>query len=162
MIEIDIDFSEFDAGLGRLATLTRDMTPVTRELSEVLVDASALAFRKQADPVTGAGWHPLSAITWARRVATGHDGPPLQVSGQLKASVQADHGPDFATAGTNKAYVSTHQLGAKQGQYGRSKRGGPIPWGDIPARPFLGIGDYEREEIRDIIAMALRKALEGA
>ncbi len=38
------------------------------------------------------------------------------------------------------------------------KRGAPIPWGDIPARPFLGLSDDEAD-VRDIVARYLVDAL---
>ncbi|WP_409934431.1 phage virion morphogenesis protein [Tepidimonas sp.] len=37
------------------------------------------------------------------------------------------------------------------GTFGATKRGGKIPWGDVPARPFMGISDDDRSAILDII-----------
>jgi len=34
----------------------------------------------------------------------------------------------------------------------------PIPWGDIPARPFLGLSDEDRSGILDIVSEALAAA----
>ena len=50
----------------------------------------------------------------------------------------------YVIAGTNKVYAATHQFGAERGEFGADRRGRPIPWGDIPARPFLGVGDEQR------------------
>jgi phage gpG-like protein len=45
---------------------------------------------------------------------------------------------------------------------GRAQGGGmPIPWGDIPARPFLGIGQPEEAEIAASVKNAVRRALTG-
>jgi hypothetical protein len=56
-------------------------------------------------------------------------------------------------------------FGAKQGAFGRTSRGGPIPWGDIPARPLLPIDEqgnmdaFDKEEIRDILINAVNDLL---
>lgn len=34
-------------------------------------------------------------------------------------------------------------------------RGFPIPWGDIPGRPFLGISDFDRQHVNYIIERAI-------
>lgn len=105
MIEIEVNFDGLEHGLTRLVELGRDMTPVTRQLAGVLADAPELAFAGQRDPVTGNAWHPLSPVTIGRRAKAGHDGPILQVRGQLAGSLHADYGPDHATVGTNVPYA---------------------------------------------------------
>jgi len=53
-----------------------------------------------------------------------------------------------ATIGTRKKYAAAHQHDAKKGQYGKTRRGGPIPWGDAPALPFIGVSDDAMETKR--------------
>jgi len=86
--------------------------------------------------------------------------PILNASGAfgLMGSISTDHGKDFAEIGTNRVYAPTHQFGAQKGEFGTSSRGGPIPWGDIPARPYLGISPADES---DILALA-RKHLADA
>ena len=48
--------------------------------------------------------------------------------------------------GSPLKYASTFQFGAKKGQYGKR-----TPWGDIPAREFLGLSDDDQEATLDII-----------
>ena len=53
-------------------------------------------------------------------------------------------------------YASVFQFGAKKGDFGGSRRGNgkkfmPIPWGDIPARPFLGFNKATNEKVLKII-----------
>jgi phage gpG-like protein len=56
-------------------------------------------------------------------------------------------------------------FGARQGAFGRTRRNGPIPWGNIPARPFLPISEngemnaFDKEEIRDILTNAVNRLL---
>ncbi|SNR95403.1 phage virion morphogenesis (putative tail completion) protein [Humidesulfovibrio mexicanus] len=194
MIEIEVNIDIVKAGLTRLARLGEDMSPLTRDLAEVLKGGVDRAFADEEDPATGEKWRPLSPATLARRAKAGHTGAILQVSGQLAASIQTEHGPHFAAVGTNKVYAGTHQRGAKKGSFGQAKRGTrgagrrnarnytarggatvggwlsgrarggsmPLPWGDIPARPFLGIGKPEEAEIEESVRRAVRSALEGA
>ncbi|MHB8921670.1 MAG: phage virion morphogenesis protein [Halothiobacillus sp.] len=43
------------------------------------------------------------------------------------------------------------QFGAAEGAFGETTTGHPIPWGDIPARPFIGLSDKDEAEILNII-----------
>ena len=58
-----------------------------------------------------------------------------------------DYGPDFVEIGTNKIYAAVMQFGAAKGAFGTDAGGSSIPWGAIPARPFLGISDQDRTNI---------------
>jgi phage virion morphogenesis protein len=190
MIEIEVNISQVERGLLGLEALGRDMTPLTRDLAEVLKGAVDRAFADEENPVTGAKWPGLSALTKARRAKAGHTGKMLQVTGRLASSIHTEHGRDFARVGTSDERAGTHQYGAKKGAYGTAKRGTrggrgnkrnytarggatvggwlsgraqgggmPIPWGDIPARPFLGIGKPEEAEIESSVRRAVTRAL---
>ncbi|GAB6127314.1 phage virion morphogenesis protein [Humidesulfovibrio idahonensis] len=194
MIDIEVNIDSLNKGLTRLAELGRNMTPLTRDLAEIMKGGVDRAFKDEVDPATGEKWHPLSPVTLARRAKAGHTGSILQVTGQLAASIQTEHGPHHALVGTNKVYARTHQEGAAKGSFGTAKRGArsgsrsntrnytarggatvggwlsgraqggtmPLPWGDIPARPFLGVGAPERAEIEESVRRAVRRALAGA
>ena len=78
---------------------------------------------------------------------------PLVDTGTLSDSITYQVSGSTLEVGTNTVYAATHQYGAKQGAYGRTRRGAPIPWGDIPARPFLGLSkDDERAIERTVLA----------
>lgn len=193
MIEIEVNIDSLHAGLTRLAQLGQNMTPLTRDLAEIMKGGVDRAFADEEDPATGAKWHPLSPATLARRAKAGHTGKILQVSGQLAASIQTEHGPHHASVLTSDERAPTHQFGAKKGSFGTAKRGTrgtgkrnprnynarggatvggwlsgraqggtmPLPWGDIPARPFLGLGKPEEAEIEESVKNAVRRALTG-
>lgn len=57
--------------------------------------------------------------------------------------------------GSPMIYGGVHQLGARKGAFGSTKRGAPIPWGDIPARPFLGLSTQDRTGIDSLVARFL-------
>ena len=78
-------------------------------------------------------------------------GQPLLDTGRLAASITHVSGNYSAEIGTNVIYAGTHQRGAAKGQYGSN-----IPWGDIPARPFLpnendGLPDLWKADIEQEI-----------
>lgn len=54
--------------------------------------------------------------------------------------------------GTNLIQAAVMQHGAKKGEFGKTKRGAPIPWGDIPSRAFLGISEGDKTMIMEIVA----------
>ncbi|MDO5087983.1 MAG: phage virion morphogenesis protein [Comamonadaceae bacterium] len=53
--------------------------------------------------------------------------------------------------GSPMVYAAAHQYGARQGSFGRTRRGGPIPWGTIPARPFLGLSATDQAQIVQLV-----------
>lgn len=156
MIEIEINIKDLDESLTRLIALGRDLTPINRGIAGILADIPERAFAEQADPATGEAWAALSPVTVARR---GSATPILQVSGQLAASMQSDYGREFASLATNKIYATTMFFGAKQGEFGKTRRGGPIPWGDIPGRRFMGIGKQDEADIMDFVRDAVEAIL---
>ncbi len=140
--------------LDTLVERCLDMTEPMAGIAEILAGATERAFADQADPETGEAWPALSERYLAMRPSR-QGGQILQASGQLAASVLPDSGKNFAQIGTNKVYAPTHQFGAEQGEFGRTSRGGPIPWGDIPARPYLGINEEDQADMLDILAAYL-------
>ena len=80
---------------------------------------------------------------------------------------------DYNSAGvfTNVPYAAVHQFGARKGSFGSysdtDKNGHPFagvsPWGDIPARPFIGLSADNEEDIRQtLIEYVLREAFNAA
>ena len=89
------------------------------------------------------------------------------MTGQLKGSINARATEEGAEVGTNLVYAATHQFGAsgrviraKNKPYlafeyhGRTIRKKQVTV-NIPARPFLGISDEDRQEIKSLVEEAL-------
>ncbi|AWD21607.1 phage virion morphogenesis protein [Fuscovulum blasticum] len=96
----------------------------------------------------GSHWAPLSALTTARREAAGQT--PIQIlraTGKMAAEINAEATDDYLRVGSPAPQAAVMQFGAAQGSFGSSSRGGPIPWGDIPGRPFLGLSPDDEIEI---------------
>lgn len=130
---------------------TAQMNDLLDMIGMTLAENARLRFVDGAGP-DGSPWDPLSSTTIARRRQG--SSVPLRDTGRLMNSITHNVSNGSLSVGTNVVYGPTHQFGAKKGAYGKSRRG-PIPWGDIPARPFLGVSDDDLAEIRQIVEIFL-------
>ena len=129
--------------LAKMIAANRDARPLTAAWAADLHGGVEDVLEAEGLP----RWQALSKITRARRAGKNKTGKMLQVTGKLAASIQPDSGAAFAQVTTNDVRARTLHAGAKQGQFGRSKRNGPLPWGNIPARPFMVIPPYVKATI---------------
>mgnify|MGYP002087891713 FL=1 len=182
LIKISISDEALRVALGRLIASLTDTTPTMRALSEIMIDASARAFQNNADPSTGTPWQPLSAARQKQREGKGRSVVNmLQDSGLLVGSIAntggryavREIGPGYALVGTNVPYAAIHQFGGKTGpRIIRAKKGKALkipgigfrrsvnhPGSVIPARPFLGVGPTDIQDMLDTITRNLQKAL---
>jgi phage virion morphogenesis protein len=155
---VTIDDRQVRAALTSLARQVADMKPAMEDIGRALGNLTEDAFQAE-----GPGWPQLSAVTVARR---GNAHPILQVSAAgLAASITQGGDARRAWVGASKVYAAVHQFGQKKGASGRTRRGAPIPWGDIPPRPYLPIDESgaltpaARDEVLDIIREHLRQAI---
>ena len=158
-IDIEIKNQKALQALNILARRGDDLSPAMQAIAGVLVDDIEQAFQSEQSP-EGEAWASLSDTTIKRREKFGYwPGQKLQQTGRLAGSITSSFGKDYAVAGTNVIYAATHQFGAERGSFGRDRHGRPIPWGNIPERPFLGISNEGRREIERIIARFIRTPL---
>ncbi|OTG87693.1 phage virion morphogenesis protein [Acinetobacter sp. ANC 4558] len=108
-----------------------------KELSSAIAGSFLTIVEDNFDAQGRPAWAGLSPVTEARRKS----GKILNQSGQLRDSIQTEASDTEVSIGTSDPKAPTHQFGAKQGQYGKSSRGGPLPWGNIPARPFMPVDE---------------------
>jgi phage virion morphogenesis protein len=148
-IQFEIDSKAVLAALSSLQDRAENMTELMSDLAGILEDASERAFQKERDPTTGAPWAELSETTKQRR-----DDPLakiLQDSGSLVGSLDSEHDSKSAIVGFSEKYAAIQHFGATKGEFGTTSRGSAIPWGDIPARPILGLGDQDISEIDSVV-----------
>lgn len=158
-IRIEVQDREVRAALNRMISLGSDLSPVMRKIAGALESGVEDAFRKEQSP-EGVAWDDLSEVTKARREKQRKwPGKKLQVSHDLAGSIHSRHDARSAVAGTNLVYATTHHFGAKKGAFGTGKKGSfPIPWGDIPARPFLGVSAETQGDIVKVLHRHIRLA----
>lgn len=165
MIEITADTERVRAMLQRLAQRMGHLTPVMRQMGDVLRNDALANFKGQHSP-SGAPWAKLAPSTLLARAQrlSGKGGlytqkgrlrkkaqrliseaKALQDRGVLRQSVQTlAASANSVTVGSRLPYAAIHQLGGQAGR-GRKVR--------IPARPYLGMSaNAERQIINTINA----------
>lgn len=143
--------------LGALVKAGRDLTPLMRDIGEYLLRTTKDRFEDERAP-DGAPWQPLSEAT--RRRKRRNKDRILTESGHLGGpSLSYRASPSELLLGSSAVYAGTHQFGAKRGSFGTTSKGAPIPWGDIPAREFLGLSSADSAEIADLVGDYLRRRL---
>lgn len=173
-IKIEIDDREMRAALARLRARGSDLRPVLAQIGEALVDSTRQRFRQGSAP-DGTPWAPNSPVTVleyvrrrlgatvrrrgekirtggarAARTAAGKR-PLVGESRRLSTEIRYEVSPGQVAVGSSLVYAAVQQFGARKGQFGRTRRGAPIPWGDIPPRPFVGISADDRRTILELI-----------
>ena len=129
------------------------LRPALLEIGEELTESTKQRFTAGQAP-DGSPWAPNTATTLAKKRGS----RPLIDSGILAGGIAYQLVDGGVEIGSSRIYSGTQQFGAKKGQYGRTARGAPIPWGDIPARPFLGVSDADEQTILGILADHLSQA----
>lgn len=169
MIEMEYNDAQVSAALQGLFDQLAGTVPVMERIGLHLVDSTEDRFAAQVSP-EGQPWAPRSKTTienYERRKL--RYGGILHLSGQLGSNIHSEAGPDFVIVGSPEPYAAVMQFGAAQGAFGafigKDKLGRDhfhhLPWGDIPARPFLGVSDQDKTDILDIVHEALARALGG-
>ena len=155
--------------LHGLLERAQDMRPVLMEIGEDMAESTKARFATATSP-DGTAWAPNTALTLARYsslFARKKDGDFTKASAAKLAGKKPGtgetrmlgttinyqvQGADAVGIGSPMVYAGTFHYGAKSGEFGfgiYATRNGsfPIPWGDIPARPFLGASDEDQTNI---------------
>lgn len=141
---LDIDDRALKRAIAGIIERGDDVGPLMRDWGEALTLQHEDRFRLQESP-DGAPWEPLDPAYEARkrdeRPAAG-----ILVFDEFLRRLHYNAGRDYLEFGSGRIYAATHQFGDK----GRG----------IPARPFLGVSDDDRDELLEIARDYFRQALE--
>jgi phage gpG-like protein len=160
MITVEIKDAGVSEALARLQVHLSDLSSVMNEIGMFLVASTEQRFAETVGP-DGGKWAPRSPVTIKHYERTKQKfGPVLHKSGELSQSIFHAYDAQSVTVGTNLIQSAVMQFGAAQGAFGaaigKDKKGRDhfhhIPWGNIPARPFIGISDSDRIGILDTVA----------
>lgn len=160
-------------GLEKLAKNSIDTRSLMLEIAEDMKTKVDFRFRQTKNP-NGEAWALLSPVTVAMR--RGGSGKPLNDTGELKASITSKATRTAAIVGTNKEYAAYQNFAVKKGELGttevtetvrehtRRRRGRTervrqhtrtrnvsSPWGDKPAREFIGFSRNQVLNYRKMI-----------
>ena len=168
MIQLKFDNAQVKSALRDLLSKTQDTRPLMQELGEHLAESTKQRFARSEGP-DGEKWAANSDTTIGKHLGKTKGNykkkgglsakgkrrkagkkPLIGESKQLR-NVHYRARKSELELGSRAIYAGVQQFGASKGAFGRTKRNGPIPWGDIPARPFLGFSDDDRSVILDTI-----------
>lgn len=127
------------------------LPPLLNNMGEHMLNSTQDNFSDSQAP-DGSTWAANSGVTLAnylgnktgrkRKTAAANKKPLIGISGWrsgLAGTLTYQVLGDTLVFGSNKPYAAVMHFGAKKGAFGQTKYGVPIPWGDIPARPWLGV-----------------------
>jgi len=157
MITIDLQDADITHALGELEKATTDLTPTLKLIGRKLVESTEQRFIDRRDP-DGTLWLGNSDLTIARK---GFDHPLVggKQDGDSGRRTQMLQHMNHAQVQDNVLLVgNTMEYSAMQ-QFGGSKADFPHLWGDIPARPFIGLSDADREMVVEQITDAVERAV---
>lgn len=163
MIRSEIDLTFAEAALSALDGRLTDMTPVLFDLGEYLVTSTKDRFPTGTAP-DGTKWAPKSQATLDRygaRKSNRVDVRPLfGPTGLLSQQISHQASATEVSWGSNLIYSAVMQFGAAKGAFGQMANGASIPWGTIPARPFIGVSAEDQVKILESLSDWLESAAE--
>lgn len=163
MYEIVFNFDTLTPALRRLSEGLGDMTPVMGAIADAWLQNTQDRMLRGEQP-DGQAFAPRSPVTLEQYAASGFGAfaaVPLFRKGWMRDDLFPQYGSDFASINSNALQAAVMQFGAEQGAFGQTSRGAPIPWGDIPARPFLGVSDDDERMFIEELEEWLAGAAEG-
>ncbi len=140
-MEIIYDDAEVIAALQRLRDQVGNIRPALAEIGEAISESTKHRFETTTGP-DGGLWDANSDVTIERK---GHARPLTGKTGELMDSIHPQLDGDFAVAiGSNKDQAAMMQFGGTKDEFSNL-------WGDIPARPYLGVSDADKTAVLAII-----------
>jgi len=140
-MEIIYDDAEVIAALQRLRDRVGNIRPALAEIGEMMTESTKRRFGTTTSP-DGVLWAANSDVTIDRK---GHARPLTGETGELMDSIHYQlYGHYAVEIGSNKDQAAMMQFGGTKEEF-------PHLWGDIPARPYLGISAADKTEVLGII-----------
>lgn len=181
MIGVEVEDAEMQRVLRRSLNAVKRPQPLLKAIGEILIDSTKQRFRTSTGPdgTRWQENSPTTILEYLRRRSGIHDketgkrvgtkdgyylkrgddkGRLSKRSGSILAAKKPLIGEgkalslrinyklvgDSVHVGTPEAYGAMQHFGGKKSQFKNL-------WGDIPARPFLGVSDQDREGILDTL-----------
>ena len=140
MIEVKMNSERVQRAIDRLVANVKNLRPAFNEIGEHLIASTRARFDTGTDP-DGKKWAANSSVTLARKKGSR---PLIGETKQLMRQLSYQSRPDQLLFGSSMEYAAMHQFGGTKAQF-------PNLWGDIPARPFLGITAHDENVIEEIV-----------
>ena len=174
-VTITVDDEQVKRMLGDIARRGSDLKPALSAVGALIKESIRTNFAQGGRP---SPWKKIK----------NRQGQPLRDTGRLMNSITRQVTGSEVRVGTNVIYAAVHHFGAKRGSFGTKmatvkqhsrtmhmvfgrrlktpksvtvgthQRKMALPWGDIPARPFMMVQD---DDLIDIIDILTRYLTEG-
>lgn len=161
MITIKFEDRTVLDALSRLQRKTSDLSPLMHEIGEYLTETTKRRFDTSTAP-DGTRWAQNSPMTIRQsmgktsKARTGIKKPLISgrsgMQSSMMATINYNAGRDFVEIGSPKEFAAMQHFGGQKSKF-------PHLWGDIPARPFLGISDQDHRSILDTISDYLNRSV---
>lgn len=140
----------------------QDMRPVLLEIGEDLAESTKRRFASTTAP-DGSAWAPNSPVTLANygaRFASkkGHAKKLASKKPLTGETRSLETTINYQVTGAQSVSIGSPMVYAAMQQYGGSRSQFPHLWGDIPARPFLGLSEADKSNVVSLVRSYL---LEG-
>lgn len=152
MIRIEFNHAPTTEAIRQAIASLENATPLFHDIGEYMVEATRKRFLLGVAP-DGKRWLPKSDTTLERyrRLGYGRLIRPLIADGKkLSTEIQFFVAREGVVIGSSMIYSRVMQEGALKGAFGRDRHGRPLPWGNIPARPWLGVSRGDQQKIVEI------------
>src|SRR5574343_1143020 len=145
---ITVEYKQVLAAVPRLRLRTDDLGPALAKIGEQLVESTQDHFGSSTAP-DGSRWAANSDVTISRYLglATGKKREkkaagkkPLVAGGTLRDNIKFSVNGNVLEVGATMEYAAMQQFGGKRADFSHL-------WGDIPARPFLGLSASDIADI---------------
>lgn len=171
MIEVEIDIKQVALALDRLSSASANPRPALLAIGESLLESTKKRFETSTAP-DGTKWKPNAAATYLgivrglgksnfgksgrlnKRGAERVSGkkPLIGASHSLSQQISYSVDAEGLHLGSPMEYAAMQQFGGTKSKF-------PHLWGDIPARPFLGVSDSDEQMIWDTVSDYLKNAI---
>lgn len=148
---VSLHWGGFDKAMANAAKKLASKKLLMASIGETLVSSTIKRFTTETAP-DGKAWQPSER-------AMSQGGQTLSDTGLLKRSIEYAATPTKVMVGSNKEYARIHQKGGiikpKNGKAlkfkGRDGKNVFVKQVKIPARPFIGISEEDKKEVRETI-----------
>jgi phage gpG-like protein len=157
MIRIEVDDREVLRAINALRRRASNMRPVMHTIGQALMEGSRQRILSGRDWM-GHPFAPNSPVTLARKKG---NKPLIDTMTFVTHRLHYEASDNSVTVWSSAKQAAVLQFGARKGAFGATKRGVPIPWGDIPSRRYFPVreGGQLDDAARSLILESIRAYL---
>lgn len=145
MVDVEFKSDAVQRAFARIDAGLTDLSEVMNDIGFAMVASTKDRIDRGVTP-DGAPFAPRSQVTLDRYAAQGIDpkGGPLRRRDDMRDGI-------FHAAGSDHVEIGSGAIQAAMMQFGGTRAQFPNLWGDIPARPFLGLSQDDEVQIVEIV-----------